>query len=210
MRRKSGAWAKVSVTIAALTLTACAATGAPSGSGGGSSIQTSETASEGAPASPTTEPQSPPVPANRRGPFRVVRVADGDTLSVRIGSDISKVRVVGINTPESVDPRRPVQCYGREASDRAKQLLSGESVWLETDPSQSQKDAYGRLLAFVWIGGQTDFGRKMISEGYALEYTYRLPYRYQAIYQDAERVARQAGVGLWAASTCAGDIKRPA
>lgn len=197
-------------TGVALCLTACATSGVGSRDGEASSPSALSNTSSPQTASPTSDPTRSPVPSKRRGPFRVVKVTDGDTLSVRIGKDISKVRVVGINTPESVDPRRPVQCFGREASDKAKQLLSGRSVWLEADPSQSERDAYGRLLAFVWIDETTDFGLQMIREGYALEYTYRLPYRYQTSYRSAERDARQAGVGLWAADTCAGNVKRPA
>lgn len=143
--------------------------------------------------------------SKRRGPFRVVRVSDGDTLNVRMGSEISKVRVIGINTPETVDPRRPVGCFGSEASQQAKRLLTGQSVWLEADGTQDEKDKYGRLLAFVWIDNSTDFGLQMIRDGFAKEYTYKLPYRYQETYRSAERAARKAGVGLWGPSTCAGN-----
>lgn len=113
---------------------------------------------------------------------------------------------MGIDTPESVDPRRPVQCFGVEASNRAKQLLTGQQVWLERDKTQDERDRYGRLLAFVWINDDTDFGLKMISEGYALEYTYRLPYKYQFQYQAAQVNAKRQQLGLWSPTTCNGRV----
>lgn len=145
-------------------------------------------------------------PVDSRGPFPVIRVADGDTFTVRIGATQERVRVVGIDTPESVDPRRPVQCFGVEASNRAKQLLTGQQVWLERDKTQDERDRYGRLLAFVWINDDTDFGLKMISEGYALEYTYRLPYKYQFQYQAAQVNAKRQQLGLWSPTTCNGRV----
>jgi micrococcal nuclease len=147
---------------------------------------------------------------NREGPYRVVRVIDGDTFTIKVGSATNKVRVIGIDTPESVDPRRPVQCFGKEASNRAAALLSGKKVWLEVDPSQDTRDRYGRWLRFVWIDNRTDFGLSMISDGYALEYTYELPHRYQVEYRRAQAQASAGSVGLWSPTTCAGDTKRPA
>lgn len=146
----------------------------------------------------------------REGPYRVVRVVDGDTFTIKLGSQTTKVRVIGIDTPESVDPRRPVQCFGKEASARASALLSGKNVWLEVDPNQDTRDRFGRLLRFVWIDNTTDFGLTMIRDGFALEYTYDLPYRYQAQYRSAQVAAKETDAGLWSPSTCAGNTKRAA
>lgn len=146
----------------------------------------------------------------REGPYRVVRVVDGDTFTIKLGSQTTKVRVIGIDTPESVDPRRPVQCFGKEASARASALLSGKNVWLEVDPNQDTRDRFGRLLRFVWIDNTSDFGLTMIRDGFALEYTYDLPYRYQAQYRSAQVAAKEADAGLWSPSTCAGNTKRAA
>ena len=148
--------------------------------------------------------------AVREGPYRVVRVVDGDTFTIKLGSQTTKVRVIGIDTPESVDPRRPVQCFGKEASARASALLSGKNVWLEVDPNQDTRDRFGRLLRFVWIDNTTDFGLTMIRDGFALEYTYDLPYRYQAQYRSAQVAAKETAAGLWSPSTCAGNTKRAA
>lgn len=146
----------------------------------------------------------------REGPYPVARVVDGDTFTIKLGSQTTKVRVIGIDTPESVDPRRPVQCFGKEASARASALLSGKNVWLEVDPNQDTRDRFGRLLRFVWIDNTSDFGLTMIRDGFALEYTYDLPYRYQAQYRSAQVAAKETAAGLWSPSTCAGNTKRAA
>lgn len=128
---------------------------------------------------------------------QVVKVIDGDTIEVTLNGKNEKIRVIGLNTPETVDPRRPIQCFGREASNFAKQTLLGKNVILETDPSQGERDKYQRLLRFVFIDGVVDYGKMMIREGYGNEYTYDLPYKYQAEYKLAEQEARNAGRGLW-------------
>ena len=112
------------------------------------------------------------------------------------------IRVIGIDTPETVDPRRPVQCFGAEASARAHALLDGKSVSLEFDASQGREDRYGRTLAYVWLPDGRSFNETMIAEGYAHEYTYDTPYRYQHAYRQAETEARRADRGLWAPGVC--------
>lgn len=134
----------------------------------------------------------------------VVKVIDGDTLEVLIDGKKEKVRVIGINTPETVDPRRPVECFGKESSDKAKSLLSGKSVRLEQDQTQDSIDKYGRLLRYVFLPDGTDFGLTMIREGYAYEYTYDLPYKFQEEYKKAQEEAESAGKGLWSESSCSG------
>lgn len=94
--------------------------------------------------------QSPPMP--RGLPQAAVdRVIDGDTVDVDLNGKIERIRLIGMNTPESVDPRRPVECFGKEASNRAKALLSGKTVYLETDDSQGTRDQYGRALRYIWL-----------------------------------------------------------
>ena len=103
-----------------------------------------------------------------------------------------------------------MQCYGREASARAKTLLSGRRVWLEHDDTQGLHDRYGRELAYAWLDKQTLFNEIMIREGFAHEYTYNTPYRYQAVFRQAQAEASRRHVGLWADITCGGDTLRPA
>jgi len=136
--------------------------------------------------------------------YTVTRVVDGDTLVVSLGTSTEKVRLLGINTPETVDPRRPVQCFGKEASARMKSLASGQMVHLETDSTQGERDKYGRILAYVYLNDGQMLNRKMIAEGYAYEYTYLHPYKYQQDFKETLAFARNTKVGLWADGVCEG------
>jgi micrococcal nuclease len=136
--------------------------------------------------------------------YSVSSVVDGDTIKVNIAGTVTTIRIIGINTPEVVDPRKPVQCFGVEASNKAKELLTGAKVSLETDLTQGDKDIYGRSLRYVFTSDGTDFGKLMIAEGYAFEYTYNLPYKYQTEYKAAETYARENNLGLWSPDTCNG------
>ena len=91
----------------------------------------------------------PTMPQGIQGPFTVVKVVDGDTIHVDANGQRLKIRMIGLDTLETVDPRKPVQCFGREASAQAKTILGGQSVYLETDPSQDTIDKYGRTLAYL-------------------------------------------------------------
>lgn len=135
--------------------------------------------------------------------YRVVRVVDGDTIKVDIDGATETLRLIGMNTPETVDPRKPVECFGKEASARAKEILSGKMVALESDPTQGERDKYQRLLRYVLLEDGTNFNKLMISEGYAYEYTYNIPYKYQAEFKQAQREAEANKRGLWADGACA-------
>lgn len=132
---------------------------------------------------------------------------DGDTVDVQLWDTgaTERIRVIGIDTPEVHGTR---ECYGPEASATARDWLTGQWVWLESDLSQDERDRYGRLLRYLWLEdpafGWWDFGYWMIADGYAYEYTYRTAYQYQANYRAAEAAARNAGAGLWASGTCSG------
>lgn len=133
---------------------------------------------------------------------RVKDVVDGDTLKVELGSQTETIRVIGIDTPETVHPTKPVECFGREASDKAKNILNGTTVTVVKDSSQGERDKYGRLLAYVILEDGKDFGEEMIRSGHAYEYTYDEAYKNQAIYKEAETAASNNGVGLWADGVC--------
>lgn len=135
---------------------------------------------------------------------KVVRVVDGDTLKVSMDGNEETVRLIGINTPETVDPRRPVECFGKEASSRMKEMAQGKLVYVETDVSQGMRDTYGRLLAYVYLEDGQMLNRKMIAEGYAYEYTYLAPYTYQAEFRQLQNLARVSKYGLWSDTTCSG------
>lgn len=151
-------------------------------------------------------------PDSAEGPYRVVSVTDGDTIKVSVDGRSTTLRLIGIDTPEVTDPRKPVQCFGKEASQRAHELLDDAEVWLEYDPSQSRQDRYGRTLAYVWldVDGSAPVNQAMVREGYAHEYTYDTPYKYQDAFNAAEHTASQEQRGLWSPSSCAGDTEQPA
>jgi len=132
----------------------------------------------------------------------VIKVVDGYTIWVDNNGKRQKIRMIGLDTPESVDPRKPVQCFCLEASAQAKTILGGQSVYLETDPSQDSVDRYGRTLAYVWTESGRLFNLDMIADGYAFEYTYDLPYRYQQDFKAAENDARAGESGLWSPGAC--------
>ena len=143
----------------------------------------------------------PTMPQGIQGPFTVAKVVDGDTIHVNANGQKLKIRMIGLDTPETVDPRKPVQCFGLEASAQAKTILGRQQAYLETDPSQDTIDKYGRTLAYVWVGGRL-FNLDMIADGFAYEYTYDLPYRYQADFKAAEADASANDRGLWSPNTC--------
>ncbi len=138
--------------------------------------------------------------------YKVETVVDGDTIKVDMDGKSETLRLIGIDTPETVDPRKPVQCFGEEASKKAKETLTGKTVRLEADPTQGERDKYQRLLRYVYLEDGISFNKWMIDEGYAHEYTYQSnPYKYQADFKDAERSARENKKGLWNETTCNGD-----
>jgi len=141
---------------------------------------------------------------NLKNLFFVNKVVDGDTIHVNKNEEIIKVRLIGINTPETVDPRKGVECYGIEAKNYISSLLLEKWVEIETDPTQDHYDKYGRLLGYVFVD-RKNINLEMIQEGYAYEYTYKLPYKYQDEFKLAETMARNEEKGLWNKNTCNGD-----
>lgn len=137
------------------------------------------------------------VTSQLRQPYEVMKVVDGDTIDVLLDGKVERIRLIGINTPETVDPRRPVECFGKEASEKAKSILSGKLIVLESDPTQGERDKYDRLLRYVFLEDGTNLNLSMIQEGYAYEYTYNLPYKYQTAFKQAQRKAKENKMGLW-------------
>lgn len=153
-------------------------------------------------------PSQNPVPA---GFVPVKNVVDGDTVEVWRDGRAVRVRLIGIDTPEVVDPRKVVQCFGREASIEAHKVLEGKNVRLELDPTQGETDKYGRLLAYLFTPDGQNYNQYMIEQGFAHEYTYQSqPYKYQSQFKQAEQNARAQQRGLWSDSSCGGNTKQPA
>ena len=127
----------------------------------------------------------------------VVHAVDGDTVTVRLGDRTETVRLLGVDTPESVHPRKPVGCFGPEASAHTKQLLPpGTRVWLERD--QEGRDRYGRLLAYVHRASDATFvNLELVSDGWAVPYPFEPNITYRSLFADAATAAQRAGLGLW-------------
>lgn len=158
------------------------------------------------------QPVSPPTQSSTHQYtyYSVVSVVDGDTIKINISGTTTTLRLIGMDTPETLDPRKPVQCFGKEASNKAKELLSGKKVRIEKDSTQGELDKYGRTLAYVYREDGLFYNEHMIKTGYAHEYTYNLPYKYQVELKAAEKYARENQLGLWAPTTCNGDTTQVA
>jgi micrococcal nuclease len=122
----------------------------------------------------------------------VKRVIDGDTVELSTGE---KVRMIGVDTPETKDPRKPVQYFGKEATAFTRQLVEGKRVRLEYD--QQRRDKYGRTLTYVYLDDGTFVNAEIIKQGYGFAYT-RFPFKYLEQFRQLEREAREARRGLWA------------
>lgn len=137
----------------------------------------------------------------------VVRAVDGDTLDVKLDGDEReiKVRLLGVDTPETVDPRKPVQCFGKEASAFTKSLTEGMRVRLDADPQADEVDKYGRLLRNVILGDGRDLNALLVGEGYAYAYlSFPLNPSRKAELKRLQAEAEGAERGLWSPDTCSG------
>ena len=133
---------------------------------------------------------------------RVVGVVDGDTVDVWDGSANFRVRLIGIDTPETKDPNDPVECFGAEATDRATGVLLNRTVYLEKDVSET--DRFDRLLRYLWVvpkdgGAAYMANERLVEDGYAAASRFPPDVRYAERLRDAEAAARGAERGLWAA-----------
>ena len=140
-------------------------------------------------------------------------VVDGDTIKVVSRGFETPVRLIGIDTPETRHPNKPVQCFGPAASARAKRLLpTGQKVTLVTDPSQDTRDRYGRLLAYVYRPGKSgargSVNFALVGTGYAKVYVYgSVRFKHADAFFRAQHRARKAKRGLWG-SPCGGNTTK--
>jgi micrococcal nuclease len=129
---------------------------------------------------------------------RVVRVVDGDTIRVSLGGREERVRYIGVDTPESVKPGTPVQCFAKKASAENKRLVGGERVRLVRDVEE--RDRYGRLLAYVYpAAGGPMVNESLVRGGYARPLTIPPDVRHAERFRRLADEARKAGRGLWRA-----------
>jgi len=130
------------------------------------------------------------------GFLRVTKVVDGDTFWVDDGSEKGlKIRLIGVNTPETVHPQKPVEFFGKEASDYVKGILTNQKVRLEFDVNLV--DRYGRTLAYVYLKDGTFLNADLIIKGYGQAMTVPPNVKYSEKFVELEKKARQAKVGLW-------------
>ncbi|MDF2744051.1 MAG: thermonuclease precursor [Actinomycetia bacterium] len=129
-------------------------------------------------------------------PAKVQRVSDGDTFVATVKGRRERVRVIGVDTPESVAPNQPDEPYGEEASDFAKHYLDGETVLLAGDAEP--RDRYGRMLAYVWLEDGTFWNALLVAEGYAQQLTVPPNVTYERLFRRLVGEARRNDRGLWA------------
>ena len=134
--------------------------------------------------------------AHRTESAYVVRVIDGDTIEVQVEGATATVRLMGIDTPETTHPTRPVEYYGPEAAALAETVLSGMTVDLTMDRTGDREDVYGRWLRYVVVRG-VDFNAALVREGYARAVR-GFAYARRAEFIALEAAARSRGVGVWA------------
>ncbi|MDU3434315.1 MAG: thermonuclease family protein [Peptostreptococcus sp.] len=138
---------------------------------------------------------------------KVIRVVDGDTIHVLFNGQKYKIRMIGVDTPETVHPNKPVEFYGKEASDFTKKSLNNKTVYLQKDVSET--DRYGRLLRYVWLSRPSSnepdeneivdkmYNAILVKQGYAQAYTYQPDSKYSHIFTRLQHNARENNLGLW-------------
>lgn len=147
-------------------------------------------------------PVAAPRPAGTA--VQVVEVLDGETISVRIDRTVETLRLIGLDAPGVVD------CFGPDASAWLRAQLTGQTVTLGTDASRGQRDASGRLLAYLWLSDGRNIGQLMIREGYAREDSYGPDYRYRDQFLAAQVEAQFGRRGLWGACVEGAPVAPPA
>ena len=140
--------------------------------------------------------------ANTEQKAQIISVIDGDTVIVKYNKRIERVRLIGIDTPETKDPRKTVQCFGQEASKRMKSLIGGKTIVLKSSIGEKNRDKYGRLLRYIYLD-KIFINAKMVQDGYAYMYPY-FDFAYKNQFKIYENEAKTKKLGLWAPTTCNG------
>lgn len=134
------------------------------------------------------------------GYYNVTEFVDGDTIGVDFNGVKEKVRLIGVDTPETHDPRKNVQCFGSAAADFTKQLIGTSPVRMESDPTNDDRDRYQRLLRYVYLQDGRLVNAEIIKQGYGFAYTV-YPFTKMEEFRGYETAARSSNLGLW--GTCA-------
>lgn len=130
------------------------------------------------------------------GYYRVTEISDGDTIVVDMDGRSEHIRMIGVDTPETKDPRKSVQCFGQAASDFTKQALGTQTVRLEADPLSTNRDRYDRLLRYVYLENGQLLQAEIIKQGYGFAYT-SFPFTKSDEFKRYQTEARTQNKGLW-------------
>jgi len=134
------------------------------------------------------------------GYYRVEKVEDGDTITVDMDGTPERIRLIGVDTPETQDPRKPVQCFGHAASNFTKELIGYQNVRLESDPLSNNRDRYSRLLRYVYLPDGRLVQAEIIKQGYGFAYT-SFPFTKSDEFRANQKEAREQNRGLWGSCT---------
>lgn len=145
------------------------------------------------------EPAKQIAETNQPGLYKVAEFVDGDTVVVEMNGGRETLRFIGVDTPETHDPRKAVQCFGLAAAEFTKNLIGQDNLRLEADPLNTNRDRYERLLRFVYLPDGRMVNAEIIKQGYGFAYT-NFPFTKIDEFQGYEKEAREAGRGLW--SSC--------
>ncbi|MFW6074834.1 MAG: thermonuclease family protein [Chloroflexota bacterium] len=153
-------------------------------------------------AEPTATDPPTPTPEPLGEEVEVIRVIDGDTIEVLYNGRAESVRLIGIDTPETVHPSQPVQCYGPEASQFTLDMIARANFRVILERDVSERDQFGRLLRYVWLphsDGLRFLNEELVGQGYAMVTTYPPDVAYTNLFLERQRAARNNGLGLWGA-----------
>lgn len=131
----------------------------------------------------------------KSGEYKVLDVKDGDTITVEMNGDKETIRLIGIDTPETKDPRKQVQCFGQAASNFTKKLIGNSYVRLETDNLSANRDRYDRLLRYVYVDAAL-INAEIVSQGYGFANT-GFPFTKMDDFIKLEKEAESQKRGLW-------------
>jgi micrococcal nuclease len=147
---------------------------------------------------PATSKGQPATAVAPPGSYIVKQSIDGDTFQIVMDGKKESVRLIGVDTPETHKPNTAVQCYGPEAADFTRRTVEGKAVRLEADPTNDNRDRYGRLLRYAYMPDGTLFNKLLVEQGYGFAYL-SFPFEKKHMFADAQTQAQTNKRGLWAA-----------
>lgn len=134
--------------------------------------------------------------SNQPGLYKITQFYDGDTIAVDMDGNEEKIRMIGVDTPETHDPRKAAQCFGEEASSFTKTLIGNKRVRLESDPTNTNRDRYNRLLRYIYLPDGRLVNLEIIKQGYGFAYL-GFPFTKANEFREHQEKARESESGLW-------------